>query len=46
MKDNHKADISHTDEFDRMYQEMVKQAEDKHKVKSEHPKKRRGNRIS
>ena len=38
MKDNHKADISHTVEFDRMYQEMVKQAEDKYKVKSEHPK--------
>lgn len=38
MKDNHKADVSHTDEFDRMYQEMVKQAEDKYKVKSEHPK--------
>ena len=38
MKDNHKADISHTDEFDRMYQEMVKQAEDKYKVKSEHLK--------
>ena len=42
MKDNHKADVSHTDEFDRMYQEMVKQAEDKHKVKSEHPKKEEG----
>ena len=38
MKDNHKADISHTNEFDRMYQEMVKQAEDKYKVKSEHLK--------
>jgi hypothetical protein len=38
MKDNYKADVSHTDEFDRMYQEMVKQAEDKYKVKSEHPK--------
>ncbi len=38
MKDNHKADISHTVEFDRMYQEMVKQAEDKYKVKSEHLK--------
>ena len=38
MKDNHMADVSHTDEFDRMYQEMVKQAEDKYKVKSEHPK--------
>ena len=32
------ADVSHTDEFNRMYQEMVKQAEDKYKVKSEHPK--------
>ena len=42
MKDNHKADVSHTDEFDRMYQEMVKQAEDKHKVKSEHPKTEEG----
>ena len=38
MKDNHMADVSHTDEFDRMYQELVKQAEDKYKVKSEHPK--------
>ena len=38
MKDNYNADVSHTDEFDRMYQEMVKQAEDKYKVKSEHPK--------
>ena len=38
MKDNHKADVSHTDEFNKMYQEMVKQAEDKYKVKSEHPK--------
>ena len=38
MKDNHMADVSHTDEFDRMYREMVKQAEDKYKVKSEHPK--------
>ena len=38
MKDNHKADISHTDEFNRMYQELVKQAEDKYKVKSEHLK--------
>lgn len=37
MKDNHKADVSHTDEFDRMYQEMVKQVEDKYKVKSEYP---------
>lgn len=36
MKDNSKADVSHTDEFDKMYQEMVKQAEDKYKVKSEH----------
>ena len=42
MKDNHKADVSHTDEFDRMYQEMVKQAEDKHKVKYEHPKTEEG----
>jgi len=38
MKDNHKADVSHTDEFNKMYQELVKQAEDKYKVKSEHPK--------
>ena len=38
MKDNHKADVSHTDEFNRIYQEMVKHAEDKYKVKSEHPK--------
>ena len=38
MKDNYMADVSHTDEFNRMYQEMVKQAEDKYKVKSEHPK--------
>ena len=38
MKDNSKADVSHTDEFDKMYKEMVKQAEDKYKVKSEHPK--------
>ena len=36
MKDNYKADVSHTDEFDKMYQEMVKQAEDKYKVKSEY----------
>lgn len=36
MKDNHKADVSHTDEFNRMYQEMVKQAEDKYKVKYEY----------
>ena len=36
MKDNHKADVSHTNEFDKMYQEMVKQAEDKYKVKSEY----------
>ena len=42
MKDNHKVDVSHTDEFDRMYQEMVKQAEDKYKVKSEHPKTEEG----
>ena len=42
MKNNHKADVSHTDEFDRMYQEMVKQAEDKYKVKSEHPKTEEG----
>ena len=42
MKDNHKTDVSHTDEFDRMYQEMVKQAEDKYKVKSEHPKTEEG----
>lgn len=33
MKDNHKADVSHTNEFDKMYQEMVKQAEDKYKVR-------------
>lgn len=39
MKYNSKADVSHTDEFDKMYQEMVKQVEDKYKVKSEHPKK-------
>lgn len=32
MKDNYKADVSHTDEFDKMYQEMIKQAEDKYKV--------------
>ena len=38
MKDNHKADVSLTDEFNKMYQEMVKQEEDKYKVKSEHPK--------
>lgn len=38
MKYNYMADVSHTDEFNRMYQEMVKQAEDKYKVKSEHPK--------
>lgn len=37
MKDNSKADVSHTDEFDKMYQEMVKQAEDKYKVKPEYP---------
>ena len=37
MKDNHKADVSHTDNFNRMYQEMVKQAEDKYKVKSKYP---------
>lgn len=37
MKDNSKADVSHTDEFDKMYQEMVKQAEDDYKVKSEYP---------
>ena len=37
MKDNHKADVSHTNEFDKMYQEMVKQVEDKYKVKSEYP---------
>ena len=36
MKDKYKADVSHTDEFNRMYQEMVKQAEDKYKVKSEY----------
>ena len=36
MNDNHKADVSHTNEFDKMYQEMVKQAEDKYKVKSEY----------
>ena len=38
MKDNHNVDVSHTDEFNRMYQEMVKQAEDKYKAKFEHPK--------
>lgn len=37
MKDNSKADVSHTDEFDKMFQEMVKQVEDEYKVKSEHP---------
>ena len=37
MKDNYKADVSHTDEFDKMYQEMVKQVEDKYKTKSEYP---------
>lgn len=37
MKDNSKADVSHTDEFDKMFREMVKQVEDEYKVKSEHP---------
>ena len=37
MKDNSKADVSHTDEFDKMFQEMVKQVEYDYKVKSEHP---------
>lgn len=37
MKDNHKADVSHTDEFDKMFRELVKQVEDDYKVKSEYP---------
>lgn len=42
MKDNSKADVSHTDEFDKMYKEMVKQAEDKYNVKSKYPETKKG----
>lgn len=31
MKDNHKADVSHTDEFNKTYQEMVKEADERFK---------------